>query len=105
MDTASMDTPQVSPESSSEQVSSQPVSAVPASLQADQQSDRELLKKLLAEARNTKAVLEDFKAAISNATYQGHQMMSVAKGMAFLDAIMGQNRQHLDNLQERLKHE
>jgi len=66
-------------------------------------SERDSLKKLLAEARNTKGVLEDFKAAVSNATYQGHQMMSVAKGMAFLDAIMGQNRQHIDNLQERLK--
>lgn len=59
------------------------------------------LTALLAEARNTKIVLEDFKAAVQNGSYQGHQMLGIAKGLAFLDAIINQNKAHIHNLQER----
>lgn len=59
------------------------------------------LKALLAEARNTKIVLEDFRSAVNTGTYNGHQMLAIAKGLAFLDAILNQNKAHISNLQER----
>lgn len=58
-------------------------------------------KALLAEARNTRDVLVDFRAAVESGTYAGTRMMAVAKGMAFLEAILHQNSAHIKNLQER----
>lgn len=61
------------------------------------------LKALLAEARNTREVLMDFNTAIGNGTYQGHQMLAVAKGCAFLQAILGQNAAHIKSIQDKLE--
>jgi hypothetical protein len=61
------------------------------------------LKGMLAEARATREMLLDFDTAIKNGTFQGHQMLAVAKGVAFLHAIVAQNKSHIDNLQERVK--
>ena len=65
--------------------------------------DKVQVKALLAEARNTKEMLQDFQTAIHNGTYQGHQMLAVAKGVAFLGAILNQNKAHIDALQEKLR--
>ena len=65
--------------------------------------DRETIKALLAEARSTKTVLEDFETAVKNGSYQGHQMMALAKGLSFVAAILAQNKAHVINLQERLE--
>ena len=61
------------------------------------------LKALLAEARQTREMLEDFNSAVMTGTYTGGQMLKIAKGLAFMDAILKQNKAHLDNLQERMK--
>lgn len=66
-------------------------------------AEKAQVKGLLAEARNTKEMLQDFQTAINNGTYQGHQMLAVAKGVAFLIAILNQNKAHIDDLQSRLE--
>lgn len=65
--------------------------------------DKVALQGLLSEARNTKLVLEEFEAAIKHGTFQGVHMMALAKGCAFLTAVINQNKAHVQNLQERLK--
>lgn len=67
----------------------------------DVKAEQTQLKALLAEARNTKIVLEDFEAAVMSGIYTGSRMLAVAKGLAFLDAILNQNKAHIKNLQER----
>lgn len=64
--------------------------------------DKVQLKALLAEARQTKEMLEDFKAALYMGTFQGGKMLAVAKGVSFLEAILNQNLAHIKNLQTRL---
>lgn len=59
-------------------------------------------KGLLSEARNTRDVLVGFRAAVESGTFHGSKMMDVAKGMAFLEAILNQNQAHIKSLQERL---
>ena len=74
---------------------SQPVSEAP-------KEDKVQVKALLAEARNTRDMLVDFRAAIETGTYSGGKMLAVAKGLAFLEAILNQNQAHLHNLQDRI---
>lgn len=57
---------------------------------------------MLSEARNTRMLLEDFKAAIEGASYHGSKMLHVAKGLAFIDILLGQNKGHIQELQTRL---
>jgi hypothetical protein len=57
-------------------------------------------KALLAEARATRDVLVDFRSAIESGSYNGHQMMKLAKGLAFLEAILAQNQAHIKRLSE-----
>jgi len=47
-------------------------------------------------------VLEDFELAIKNGTFHGREMMAIAKGISFVEAILSQNKAHVDNLQQRL---
>lgn len=61
------------------------------------------VKALLAEARNTRDMLVGFRSAIESGSYNGNKMMDLAKGLAFLEAILGQNNAHIKNLQERLE--
>lgn len=65
--------------------------------------DRVQMQSLLSEARNTKLVLEEFDTAIKNGTYQGHQMMAIAKGLSFVSALIGQTKGNIEALQARLK--
>lgn len=71
--------------------------------QQELKDDRDQIRGLLNEARNTKAVLAEFDSAIRSGTFQGSQMMAVAKGLSFLAAILSQNKAHIDNLQLRLE--
>ena len=64
-------------------------------------ADRETVKKLLSEARSTREVLTEFRAAIEAGTFPGARMMAIAKGLSFLDAILMQNQAHISNLQGR----
>ena len=64
-------------------------------------ADKEGLKKLLSEARSTREVLMEFRAAIDAGTFPGVKMMALAKGLSFLDAILMQNQAHISNLQGR----
>jgi hypothetical protein len=65
--------------------------------------DRKQVEALLAEARNTKSMLEHFKGAVSGGRFDGGSMLALAQGLAFVDAILNQNKAHIDNLQGRLK--
>jgi len=81
--------------------STQPeASSVPSMAPLDEKAQ---LKQLLSEARNTKDVLDGFIGAIRGGRFDGGAMMSLAKGLAFLDAIRGQNIAHIKNLQERVE--
>ena len=78
------------------------VLAAPSNVQSKEEKAQ--LKALLAEARNTRQLMTDFKAAIHNGgSFPGHAMLAIAKGLAFLDAILEQNRSHIKNLEERLE--
>jgi hypothetical protein len=57
-------------------------------------------KQLLAEARQTRDVLVGFRSAIEAGTYHGSKMFDIAKGLAFLEAIMNQNQAHIKRLQD-----
>lgn len=71
------------------------------SLLACSDEEKAQLKALLAEARNTRDVLVGFRAAVEGGTYHGGKMLDIAKGLAFLEAILQQNNAHIHNLQER----
>ncbi len=83
-----------------------PVNAQQNSPETSQQpsvvEDKAAVKALLSEARNTRDVLVGFRAAVETGTYHGAKMLDLAKGLAFLDAILNQNQAHIRNLQERL---
>ena len=66
-------------------------------------SEKTEVKALLAEARATREMLVSFASAIESGTFVGVQMINVAKGCAFLDAILRQNNAHIHNLQQRLE--
>jgi len=81
------------------------VLAAPSNVPSNEaKAEKAQLKALLAEARNTRQLMTDFKAAIHNGgSFPGHAMLAIAKGIAFLDAILEQNRSHIKNLEERLE--
>jgi len=80
-------------------VSSEAVSSQTAS---EPKEDKNQLKALLSEARNTRDMLVSFRAAVETGTYHGGKMLDIAKGLAFLEAILQQNQGHLKNIQERI---
>lgn len=55
----------------------------------------------LKEAKNTRDVLVGFRYAIEVGQYPGKQAMSIAKGLAFLDAIIMQNDAHVKALEAK----
>ena len=65
-------------------------------------SEKQQAKALLAEARNTRDMLVGFRSAVESGSYHGAKMMDLAKGMAFLEAILSQNNNHIKNLQVKL---
>ena len=65
-------------------------------------AEKAQLKAVLGEARNTRDVLVGFRSAVESGTYAGVRMMDLAKGLAFMEAILNQNQAHIKNLQERL---
>lgn len=92
------------PDSKAQEQSPQ-VSTAPESITKEAQdsvSERAQVKAMLAEARNTREMLVNFEAAVSKGTFSGNQMLDLAKGLAFMDAILKQNSAHIANLQERL---
>lgn len=89
-------------QSSTPELNSSYVSQAAATPPQTSADDKSQLKGVLAEARNTRDVLVGFRSAVESGTYAGVHMMDVAKGMAFLEAILKQNNAHIHNLQERL---
>lgn len=65
-------------------------------------AEKAQLKGLLTEARNTRDMLVDFRSALEDGTFHGARMMAIARGMAFLEAILRQNSAHIKNLQDKL---
>lgn len=66
------------------------------------QDDKAQIKALLGEARATRDVLVDFRAAVESGSFNGNRMLALAKGLSFVEAILNQNQAHVRNLQERL---
>jgi hypothetical protein len=58
------------------------------------------LKKALAETRNTREVLMNFRAAIESGTFLGIKAVPLAHGLAFLDAVIMQSQSQIANLQK-----
>lgn len=89
-----------------ETIQETPVNALPPAVEPSQtvfSDNKDIVKGLLAEARATREMLLDLMKAVENGTYQGHQMLSIAKGISFLQAIANQNKAHIDDLQRRLE--
>lgn len=86
----------LTPESVVPSVNGQPETSQPPS-----PAERETVKKLLSEARSTREVLTEFRSAIEVGSFPGSKMMALAKGIAFLEAILNQNMAHISNLQGR----
>jgi hypothetical protein len=57
---------------------------------------------LLANARNVKEMLENFKAACEGATVSGHVAVRFAIGIQWLESMMRQNKADIQNLQNKL---
>jgi hypothetical protein len=49
-------------------------------------------KQQLLDATNTRDVIFEFRDAILNATFDGRRVTSIAKGIAFLDAVLAQTQ-------------
>ena len=60
------------------------------------------IKQNLADARNTRDVLVGFRAAVESGTYNGNKMLDLAKGLAFLSAILAQNNAQIHAIQEQI---
>jgi len=86
-----------SPNGSEASVAESPVNTVPPQI-----DEKNQIKAMLAEARNTRDMLIGFRGAVESGSYHGAKMMDLAKGLAFLEAILGQNNAHIKSLQERL---
>ncbi len=58
------------------------------------------LRGMLANARNTKQMLEDFLAAIQGATVSGHVVYRLAIGIQFLETLLKQSKADIERLQK-----
>lgn len=56
----------------------------------------------LAEAKATRDVLVRFADAIKDGEFRGADAMNIAKGLAFLDAIILQNQAHVEALEAKV---
>lgn len=85
-----------------DQSSTQAEMPIEATLQPSLVNDKQELKQVLTEARNNRDMLVSFRAAVESGTFHGSKMLDVAKGCAFLEAILKQNNAHIHSIQERL---
>lgn len=60
------------------------------------------LKRLLSQARNVKEMLENFKSACEGATVSGHVAVRFAIGIQWIESMLRQNKQDIENLQAKL---
>lgn len=67
-------------------------------------SKKSELTGLLAQARNVKEMLENFKAACEGSTVSGHVAVRMAIGLQWLDSMLRQNKSDIDALQDKLEH-
>ena len=65
-------------------------------------SHKEEIKALLAQARNVKSMLEDFKAGIEGCTFSGHVAVRIAIGLQWLESMLRQNKNDIERLQGEL---
>ena len=61
------------------------------------------LKGMLAQARNVREMLENFKAACEGSTVSGHVAVRMAIGLQWLDSMLRQNKTDIQNLQTKLE--
>lgn len=66
-------------------------------------SRHEQLNGMLANARNTKDMLEGFIAAINGSQISGHVIYRMAIGIQFLETLLKQSKGDIERLQEALK--
>ena len=60
------------------------------------------IKALLAQARNVKEMIENFKAACEGATVSGHVAVRFAIGIQWLESMLRQNKSDIERLQGEL---
>jgi hypothetical protein len=61
------------------------------------------LEGMLAQARNVKEMLENFKIACEGSTVSGHVVVRMAIGLQWLESMLRQNKQDIKNLQDKLE--
>ncbi len=67
-----------------------------------QVSSANQLKSLLAQARGTRQMLMDFKAALDDCTVHGSHVYAMALGVQFLESLLKQAKGDIDNIQNKL---
>lgn len=82
-----------------EQAASQIVLAEDTAAKAAKQE----LQGMLAQARNVREMLTNFKAACEGATVSGHVVVRMAIGLQWLESMLRQNKADIDNLQAKLE--
>lgn len=70
--------------------------------QSPEVGSKQMDKQMLAEARQTRELLVAFDAAIQKGTFEGHSMLAIARGLAFLNVLLDQNKGHIKTLQDRV---
>ena len=63
----------------------------------------EQTKQMLANARNTKKMLEDFLVAIQGSQVSGHVVYRLAIGIQFLETLLKQSKEDIERLQVALE--
>lgn len=60
------------------------------------------LKNLLTQARGTRQMLLDFKAALDDCTVHGSHVYALALGVQFLNTLIGQAKGDIESIQNKL---
>lgn len=76
-------------------------SAVPETSQSPSQAVN--LKALLAQARGTKDMLLNFKAAIDDCTVHGSHIYNLALGVQFVNTLINQAKNDIDGIQMKIE--
>ncbi len=70
--------------------------------QATSQPASQNLKALLSQARGTREMLQQFKAAIDDCTVHGSHVYALALGVQFLNTLLSQAKGDIEALQQRI---
>lgn len=63
------------------------------------------LKVMLSQARGTRQMLLDFKAALDDCTVHGSHVYHMALGLQFVNSLVAQSKADIDSLQAKIEAE